>query len=164
MPKSFSLLNISIGFAIPIMIFLIFCFKAMAEQENLSVLSRWMRWTDAPNMLYHHLSAQAFQHLDERAAKVATLKTEGQWLKRQEEIRQILMEIVGPFPEKTPLNPKVVGVIDKEGYRVEKLIYESMPNFYVTACRFIPNNLKGKTPAILFPFPLRSAWIAKSKP
>lgn len=136
---------------IPLLIFLLSGVKVVAQEEHLSVLSRWMRWTDAPNTLYHHLAGQAVQLLEERAVRVATLKTEEQWLKRQQEIRQTLMEIVGPFPERTPLNPRIVEVLHKDGYRVEKLIYESQPNYYVTACLFIPDNVKGKTPAILNP-------------
>ena len=61
------------------------------------------------------------------------------------------LKLLGPFPEKTPLNIRVTGVIQKEGYRVEKLIFESQPNYYVTAAIFIPENLEGKAPAILNP-------------
>jgi hypothetical protein len=93
-------------------------------QEELSVISSWEKWTDAQNMLYHNISYQAFQHLNDRTAKIETLKTEGQWLKRQKEVKQILMQIVGPFPEKTPLNPKTSATIKKNGYRLEKIIFE----------------------------------------
>jgi len=120
-------------------------------QEEFSVLSGWKRWTDAQNMLYHHISEQAFQLLKDRRKKIATLKTEGQWIKRQQEVKKILMDIVGPFPEKNPLNPKIVGVIKKNGYRLEKIIYESRPDFYVTACLFIPDGLTSKAPVILNP-------------
>lgn len=142
---------LKIVFFIPFAILLLSASKAIAEQEDLSVLSRWMRWTDAKNSLYHHLADQAIELLDERAARIANLETEEQWLKRQEEVRQTLARIVGPFPEKTPLNPKIMGVLQKDGYRVEKLIYESQPDYYVTACLFIPDNLNSKTPAILNP-------------
>jgi len=145
--RVFSLLSISI---IPLTIFLLSGHKAVAQDEDLSVLSSWMRWSDAPNMLYHHLGTQAFQLLEERASEAATLKSEGQWLRRQKEIRQTLMEIVGPFPEKTPLNPRITGILEKEDYTAEKIIFESMPNFYVTACLFIPKGLEGKAPAILY--------------
>lgn len=148
MIKPFYLLIISIT---PLIVFFLSAFRSLAQEENLSVLSGWMRWSDAPNMLYHHLSQQALHLLEERALKIASLKTEGQWLKRQDEIRSILMEIVGPFPEKTPLNPRITGVLRKDGYRVEKVIYESMPGLYVTACLFIPDGLKGRAPAILYP-------------
>jgi len=120
-------------------------------QEEFSVLSGWLKWSDAPNMLYKHVSAQAFELLKGRIEKIATLKTEGQWLKRQQEVRQTLIKLVGPFPEKTPLNPKVVGVITKKGYRLEKIIFESRPELYVTACLFIPDGLAGKAPVILNP-------------
>jgi cephalosporin-C deacetylase-like acetyl esterase len=119
-------------------------------QEEFSVLSGWLKWSDAPNMLYKYVSAQAFELLKGRIEKIATLKTEGQWLKRQQEVRQTLIKLVGPFPEKTPLNPKVVGVINKKGYRLEKIIFESRPELYVTACLFIPDGLTG-LPVILNP-------------
>jgi cephalosporin-C deacetylase-like acetyl esterase len=120
-------------------------------QEEFSILSSWKKWTDAPNMLYNHITEQAFQLLKDRTDKIATLKTEGQWLKRQQEVKQTLMDIVGPFPEKTPLNPKTVGIVNKKGCRLEKIIFESRPEFYVTACMFIPEGLTGKAPVILNP-------------
>lgn len=144
------ILNILILFTIPFALFLFSTAKAWAEDENLSVLSGWMKWTDAPNMLYKHLSAQAFEQLEERSGKIAKLETAEQWLERQAEVSEILMTIVGPFPEKTPLNPQVTGILKKDGYRVEKVIYESMPGLYVTAGLFIPDDLEGKTPAIIY--------------
>lgn len=40
--------------------------------------------------------------------------------------------------------------MQKQGYHIEKIIFESMPDFYVTAAMFIPDNRSGKTPAILY--------------
>lgn len=125
--------------------------RKSSEIEDLLVLSQWMQWSDAPNVLYHHLISQAFQCLKKRAEKIAMIRTPEQWCKRQREVCQMLLKVIGPFPKKTSLNSKVVGIIEKKGYRIEKLIYESMPNFYVTACLFLPDNLKGKTPAVLYP-------------
>jgi hypothetical protein len=70
-------------------------------------------------------------------------------MRRQKIVKNKLMEMVGPFPEKTPLNAKITGTIKSNGYRVEKIVYESMPGFYVTGCLYIPEGLKGKAPAIL---------------
>ena len=119
------------------------------QRENLNVLNRWIEWSDGENMLIHHLNKQAFSYIDIREQEIAKLKTKEDWLKRQEKVKEILNKIVGPFPEKTPLNPKVTGVIRKTGYRIEKVIYESIPNFYVTGCLFIPEGITGKRPAIL---------------
>jgi len=130
--------------------------KGLIKLEDLSIISGegnrgWLQYSDAPNTLYHHLNLQAFQYLRKRDKKIARLKTAEQWHKRQEKVHRILLDIVGPFPKRTPLNAKVVGVVKKREYRVEKLIYESMPNFYVTACLFIPESLKDRGPVILNP-------------
>ncbi|MFO7973348.1 MAG: acetylxylan esterase [Candidatus Hydrogenedentota bacterium] len=44
------------------------------------------------------------------------------------------------FPERTPLNPKITGVIERDGYRVEKILFESRPRHYVTALLFVPES------------------------
>jgi len=121
-----------------------------AQEENLAVLSKWLRYTDNRNALYHFMSAQAFDLLERRKAEVAKISTKAQWLARQAQIRKTLNKIVGPFPARTPLNAKIVGKINKEFCTIEKIIYESQPQFYVTACLFLPKNIKGKTPAIIY--------------
>jgi len=72
-------------------------------------------------------------------------------LKDRKTVKAILTNTIGPFPERTPLNARVTGVIKKDGYRIEKVIYESMPTFYVTACLFIPDDMNGtnRKPAIV---------------
>ncbi len=121
-----------------------------AQEEDLRLLNFWQIYSDAPNALYKSFCDTAFHSLDQRKQKISQLHSQTDWQKRQEKVKQTLMELVGPFPEKTPLNPQVTGILQKDGYKVEKLIYESLPGFYVTAALFIPDNLQGKTPAILF--------------
>jgi cephalosporin-C deacetylase-like acetyl esterase len=120
------------------------------QQEDLSVLAGWMRFSDAPNALYHHLGEQAFAFLDARRDRVARLNTQSQWRERQEEVTATLNGIVGPLPERTPLNARVTGVVRREGYRFEKVVFESMPNFFVTGALFVPDGVQAKAPAILY--------------
>lgn len=120
------------------------------QEENLEVYDGWINWSNGKNMLVQHLNQQAFALLDERDKEIAGLTTKEDWAKRQARVDKILMDVVGPFPEKTPLAAKVTGTLKKEGYRVEKIIYESIPGFYVTGGLFIPNGAKRNNPAILF--------------
>ena len=46
------------------------------------------------------------------------------------------------FPEKTPLNAKVTGTVDRDAYTIEKVIFESRPRFYVTANLYLPKGAK----------------------
>jgi len=52
--------------------------------------------------------------------------------------------------ERPPLNVKVTGVLEREKYRIEKLYYESLPKLYVTANLYVPKDLKGRAPAVLY--------------
>jgi dienelactone hydrolase len=120
-------------------------------QNELDVLrNNWIQYSDAPNSLYHFLAGEAFEMLESRAGKIAQIRTKDDLLQRQAEVRKILWETIGTFPEKTPLNAKITGTFTKNGYRVENVIYESLPGFYVTASLFIPDKIKKPAPAILF--------------
>jgi cephalosporin-C deacetylase-like acetyl esterase len=121
-----------------------------AQQENLDVLNRWIEWSDGGSMLIRHLNRQAFAYLDARDIDVARLTTRADWERRQQHVRNTLMDIVGPFPAKTSLNSRVTGILKKEGYSIEKVIYESMPGFPVTGCLYIPDGDRGRKPAILY--------------
>jgi dienelactone hydrolase len=81
--------------------------------------------------------------------RVAGLKTRADWLKRQEAVRAKLMESFGPLPEKTPLRAQVTGSVVRNGVRIEKVVFESMPSLYVTGCIFAPEGSSGKHPAII---------------
>ena len=79
-------------------------------------------------------------------AKAITSKKSAEEYK--EDVRRKVIEVFGAFPAKTPLNAKITGTIQRDGYRIEKIIYESFPNHHVTSNLYIPNG-KGKFPAAL---------------
>ena len=123
--------------------------NAAASNEDLSVLAGWAHWAHARDMLQRRLNSLAFELIEDRRRKIAGLTTAEDWKARQEEVRNTFQRIIGPFPAKTPLNARVLGVMRKDGYRIEKIVFESRPNFYVTSCLFIPDGSKGRRPAIL---------------
>jgi cephalosporin-C deacetylase-like acetyl esterase len=55
-----------------------------------------------------------------------------------------------PWPERTPLNPRITGTLDKGSYVVEKLAFESLPKIYVTGNLYVPNQRQGRAPAIVY--------------
>src|SRR2546423_4058776 len=101
-------------------------------------------------MLYSYLQNQAKKHFDARRDTVAKLKTPEDIAKRQAALRAKFLEALGGFPEKAPLNAQVVGTLKGDGFRVEKVIYESRPNHHVTANFYIPDG-KGPFPGVLVP-------------
>src|SRR5690554_4961832 len=124
--------------------------KEVDAQNEYKVVDSWLQYTDLPNSLYHHFTDEAYSLLDERKEKVLQLRTKSEWEQRQKEMRQIMWKVLGPLPDKTPLNPQITGKVQKDGFSIENIIYESLPGFYVTASLFLPDNLQKPNPAILF--------------
>ena len=94
-------------------------------------------------------------HLDnfsaKRKAELAALKTPEQWQAAQASTRQRLSRIFGEFPQKTPLNARIAGKLEREAYTVEKVIFESQPGYHVTANLYLPKGRKFPLPGIVFP-------------
>ena len=85
-----------------------------------------------------------------RLTKLAAIRTETEFLELQRELRRNLLEIIGGLPEeKTPLNPQITGRIQMDGYRIEKVVFESLPGFHVTGLLYLPDCAAGPRPAVL---------------
>ncbi len=67
-----------------------------------------------------------------------------------EELRAKMLDLIGGLPQiRTPLNARVTGVFERPGYRVEKLLFDSLPGFHVTANLYVPLGKPGPFPAVL---------------
>lgn len=94
----------------------------------------------------------AQEQLAQRRAEVARLSTPEEIRQRGATIRKHLLRWVGGLPsERTPLNLRRTGVIERAEYRVEKIVFESQPAFYVTATLHVPKRGSGPFPAVLQP-------------
>jgi len=129
---------------------LLFSSTLLAQQEDLILLNHYQYYADDVNALYKEMVEEAEIRFAAREARIASLTTAEDWQAYREQVKLKLAQIIGPFPEKTPLNPEITGVIEKDDYTVEKLIYESQPGFHVTAALFLPKSRKGKAPAVIY--------------
>ena len=82
----------------------------------------------------------------DRAADAAWLAcdTKEKLAEHQAWVRAGVLSVIGGLPEKTPLNARVTGRVKKDGYVIEKVLFESRPHHYVTAHLFLPDNPKYK--------------------
>ncbi len=117
--------------------------------QDLDVLQSWLRFSDSGNSLYNYLADQAFELLEQQTSKVDQLETRQDWLAEQEKAREALRLVIGPFPEKTPLNVEITGIYEGDGFRMDKVVYESMPGYHVTAGLFIPEGAEN-APAVIY--------------
>ncbi|MBI2423341.1 MAG: prolyl oligopeptidase family serine peptidase [Candidatus Hydrogenedentes bacterium] len=92
----------------------------------------------AQRLVLDVLAAQADAALAKRAESLEGLKSPEDVAVYQERLRTTFIEKLGGFPKRTPLNARVVFQGEGEGYRYEKVIFESRPSFYVTAILYLP--------------------------
>lgn len=76
----------------------------------------------------------------------AALKTPQEIRSHQKRLRDAMVAAIGGFPGRTALNVRVVETVKRDGYTIEKIIFESRPCFYVTAHRFVPDPARFNAP------------------
>lgn len=106
---------------------------------------------------------------------LSDLPTLDHWRKQRTELRRQLLEMLGldPLPTRTPLKVQITGRIERDIYRIEKIVFQSMPGLYVTGNFYVPKDPAKSLPAILYlcghsPHPLgakveyqdRAIWFA----
>src|SRR5688572_14836999 len=118
---------------------LLFCWSVVGQQENAA-----QRHAMATNHLKHLVMEMSERCLND-------INSLDAWQKQRPELRRQLLEMLGldPLPARTPLKAEITGKLDREGYRVEKLVFQSMPGLYVTGNFYVPKNAKA-LPTILY--------------
>ncbi len=123
------------------------------------ILARWEKWS--PQEWVHDVSDILVRHVYERSRKAFAagdaardaLKTPEQIRKRQLYIRERLLEGIGGLPSSdAPLNARITGTVQGDGFRIEKILFESRPQHYVTVNLYIPDVISPDQPgaAVLF--------------
>ena len=98
----------------------------------------------SPNAFFYATGDQLRDHITERmTAAFERGRSDKEWIttrdaleERNKEMRSAMLSGLGGLPgTNAPLNAVVTGVETFDGFRVEKIIYESRPYVYVT-CAF----------------------------
>jgi cephalosporin-C deacetylase-like acetyl esterase len=97
------------------------------------------------------------------------------WKKQRPALRQQLLYMLGldPLPTRTALKAQITGTVERPKYRIEKIVFQSLPGLYVTGNFYVPTGSSSPLPTILYvcghsPHPLgakfsyqdRAIWFA----
>jgi dienelactone hydrolase len=79
-------------------------------------------------------------------------KSPADWEPRAERVRRQILVSQGlwPMPTRSPLREVIHGKVERPGYSVEKVYFESAPGFFVTGNLYRPADVQGKVPGVLF--------------
>jgi len=82
------------------------------------------------------------------------ISTRAEWKQRARDIREQVLVSCGlwPLPERAPLREQVFGKIERDGYSVEKVYFQTYPGFYLAGNLYRPlGRGRGPFPGILNP-------------
>ena len=114
-----------------------------AQPEALAPLNRF------PRMVQEYFVDRVRRAGRACAAQKDALKTEADAERYVLSVRRRIAACFGPLPEKTPLNARVTGTVERDAYRIEKVIFESRPGFLVTANLYVPKGRKLPVPGVV---------------
>ncbi|HEY9250035.1 MAG TPA: prolyl oligopeptidase family serine peptidase, partial [Rariglobus sp.] len=131
-----------------------YVYREQAKEPN-AMLQNWEQFRisvhDVKDQLRDYVygqSLKAFAKGD--AARDAVTNTEQLEARRQTMRERLLAEIGGLPPRDTPLHPVTTGIVKRDGYRIENIIFQSMPSVYVTSHLYIPDGRSSPGGAVLF--------------
>jgi cephalosporin-C deacetylase-like acetyl esterase len=104
-------------------------------------------WNDYPN----YLTSVINEARTRRKSQLAKIKTRQEAGERISFVRSKVWELIGGPLEKTSLNVQPTGVVERDAYRIEKLIFESQPQFYAPAHLYVPKTGSGPFPTVISP-------------
>ena len=91
-----------------------------------------------PRMVQEFFVARENEIHLQRLKRLAALTTRADAEAYVQTVRGKIRDCFGPYPEKTPLNPRVAKVVDRDTYKIENVLFESRPGFLVAANLYIP--------------------------
>src|SRR5438552_3677295 len=117
-------------------------------------------------LLSHSLAAQEsalkrhemfLAYLKETAARISSqslvqVESPEAWAKQRPMLQRKLLYMLGldPLPKRTPLHAKITGTLQRTNYRIEKIVFQSLPGLYVTGNFYVPSSSAGPLPTILY--------------
>ncbi|MBW8040551.1 MAG: hypothetical protein FVQ85_11175 [Planctomycetes bacterium] len=118
----------------------------VSAEENLRILPETIDGVATSKIMGHYLRKQAARQFEKWKSDYEKRKTKEQVYEYQKRLRAKFIDVLGGFPERTPLNPQVTGIVRRDRYYVENIIFESRPRHYVTALLFMPDTEKHNKP------------------
>ena len=123
---------------------------AAARHDALSkyVSTRVLPWKGAA-VMSAECAVREIDALDVKCDEAwRALKTRAEYDAYRRDLKTKMISAIGTMPERTPLNARTVETLKRNGYSVEKVVFESMPGIFVTANLFVPDG-SGRRPAVV---------------
>ena len=100
-------------------------------------------------MMWDYLDRELTAADHRRSQALAAIRTPKNLAALQEKVKRVMHTGIGAFPERTPLRVRQTGELRKSDYVIEKIIFESRPDYFVTANLYRPISTAARRAAVV---------------
>lgn len=119
------------------------CTQGAAAADDLQPLNRFPR-------MVQEFFVEQLRSAERRSLEAkARLKTKADAEAYVKSVQAKIRRCFGPEPERTPLAARITGVVERDAYDIEKIIFESRPGFLVTANLYLPKSRSAPVPGVV---------------
>lgn len=117
--------------------------RVRAAEKQYEPLNRY------PRMVHEWFVDQVRRAERRKLQRLEELRTKEDAEAYVESVRKRIRTCFGPEPQRTPLNARITGTVERDTYKIENVIFESRPGFPVTANLYLPNGRDDPLPGVI---------------
>jgi len=126
---------------------------ALAEEaqplKELAQAAELQSYNHFPRMMQDYFLDRVGESLANPRKRRASLKTKQDAEAYVKDVRAKIAQCFGPWPKKCPLNARITGTIERDSYKIEKVIFDSRLDFPITANLYLPKGRNKPLPAVI---------------
>lgn len=138
-------------------VLLVLAFLAAAEDKASSPAApsldaSWGTWLEKRLLPPDEAKGMMRSFVEKQIQPLPLPKTREEWLVGRDALRREILTIVGIddlVPPKWDLAIQAKGTIRRDGYRIEKITFESYPGMAIPALLYVPEGLSGPAPGVV---------------
>ena len=127
------------------MVFVVCCFVPSLHAQS------YFQILQAPVLSEAERHSMMYSFVDRNLPAIELPSTLREWESRKPQLRAQILKDVGleDLDRRGPVKWISKGIIDRDGYTIEKIIYESYPGMWVPALVYAPKGLRAPAPAMV---------------
>jgi hypothetical protein len=115
-------------------------------------VNAWDPWMERKLLPEEDAKSMTRHFLEQQLLPLPLPATRGDWLARRESLRCEILAVLGIddlVPPKWDLHLEPKGTLHREGYRIERITFQSYPGMTIPALVYVPEGITGRVPGII---------------
>ena len=128
------------------------CAAGLGQPGGAADSGSWHGWLTRPVLLPDEAASMIPRFLEQQLAPLPLPATREAWLRQREQLRRDVLRSLGIddwMPPAWDIDVRSKGSLQREGYRIEKLTFQSYPGMAIPALLYLPDRVAGRVPGVI---------------